>query len=117
MFRLSRERFPFLCQHFFLNRGVSEESFLKTPFFNGRECSKPEMGYKFKDVFSPGIANSEVVDLKQLPNLQLGDYYTQIKVSFEDRFKKIISGNAFVYCCSSEVYLPIWLHFKYLFLS
>jgi hypothetical protein len=71
-------------KHFFLNRGVSEESFLKTPFFNGRECSKPEISYKFKDVFSPGIAISEVVDLKQLPNLKLEDYYTQIKVSLVD---------------------------------
>ncbi len=67
---------------------MKEESFLKTPFFNGRECSKPEMAYKFKDVFSPGIANSEVIDLKQLPNIKLGDYYTQIKVSFEDCLNK-----------------------------
>ena len=113
MFRFSIERFPFLCQHFFFNRGVSEESFLKTPFFNDRECSKPEMGYKFKDVFSPGIANFEVVDLKQLPNLQLGDYYTQIKVSFEDRFQKNYQWQRISLLLLFFCGLP----FKYLFLS
>ena len=38
------------------------------------------MPFKFQDVLSPQMAASEVIDVQQLPNIQIEDYYTLINV-------------------------------------
>ena len=59
-------------------RGVSEETFLKTPFYDG-SC-KSGKSFKFEDARHPGIAMSEVIDINTFKNIQVDQFYSKVEV-------------------------------------
>jgi hypothetical protein len=59
-------------------RNVSE-TFLRTPFFDGKEIICRQQ-FKFQQFLSPLEAGNETIDIEDIPNANLNEFYFQTKV-------------------------------------